>query len=248
MPRPALLPFLVYEFCRWTALILVMVLYRPLVRHKRRVPRTGAVLIAANHQSYLDPPLVGMFLRRHCSFVARSGLFKFAPFGRLIAALNSVPLKEDGSDAAAIKEILRRLAEGHAVVIFPEGSRSSDGAQHEFKRGVALLMKRANCPVVPAAVEGCWNAWPPGRAFPRVLRQRVGVSYGRAIPPQELLAHGPDAALARIATEVDALRLDLRARLRHQSRGRFPFRGPGDQSSFQPPPAPNTPAFRAPVA
>lgn len=144
----------VKTLCRWV----LVVMFRARAYHAERVPLTGSLILAANHQSYLDPPFVGAFIKRAASYIARAGLFKWKPFGACLRAINCVPIREDSGDAGAIKEAIRRLEGGHAVLIFPEGSRSPDGAMHEYKRGVALLVKRAKCPVVPVAVEGCWDA------------------------------------------------------------------------------------------
>ncbi len=219
---------LFYAAARSLAISVMLLLYRCRAYEAHRVPRIGPVLLAANHQSYLDPPLVGGFCgSRHASFVARAGLFAAGWFGGLLRLLNSIPIEEAGGDARAIKETLRRLALGHAVVIFPEGSRSPDGAMRKFKRGVALLMKKSSCPVVPVAVEGCFDAWPRGSA-PRVFGRRIAVMYGDPIPHDELLKDGPDAALRRLEREIDAMRLVLRERLRERTAGRCPEAGPAD--------------------
>jgi 1-acyl-sn-glycerol-3-phosphate acyltransferase len=226
-PPSASRPSLIYLTIRCIARLIFKTIYRCKTIDKGLVPHTGPLLVAANHQSYLDPPLVGGMADREMHFVARSGLFSFGPFGWIIRQLNSVPIKEEAGDLGAIKEIVRRLEMGNAVVIFPEGSRCPDGAMHEFKRGVALLVKRAKCPVVPAAVEGCFDAWPRGSA-PRVFGKRIAVKYGRPIPYEELMQNGPDAALERLASEIDRMRLELRAMLRKETSDRFPPRGPGD--------------------
>lgn len=225
---PAMLHGLLYTFCRGFCRILFRVWGRVEVIDAGNVPETGSLLIASNHQSYLDPPLVGGGVRRHMHFVARSGLFKYKPFAWLIGSLNSIPLRENEGDAAAIREVLRRLGDGHGVVIFPEGARTTDGAMHEFKRGVIVLVKKARCPVVPAAVEGCWDAYPPG-GKPRLFGVRLAVKYGKPIPYDELFADGANSALARLQREVDTMRLELRSRLRAKTHGRWPAAGPGDR-------------------
>ncbi|MCG3125005.1 MAG: Bifunctional protein Aas [Phycisphaerales bacterium] len=226
LPAATTAPTLLYRVCRGLAWWFMRIFYRAQRFNSHHVPATGAALVAANHQSYLDPPLVGM-VERKMNFVAKSGLFRFKPFGWLIENLNSVPLREDTSDVAAIKEVVRRLEAGNAVVIFPEGSRTDTGAMEPFKRGVALLVKKARCPVVPAAVEGCFDAWPRGSA-PRLFGKRIAVKYGPPIPHDELMKGGADAALERLAREIDVLRLELRAYLRSQTDGRYPPPGPGD--------------------
>ncbi|MCC6677195.1 MAG: 1-acyl-sn-glycerol-3-phosphate acyltransferase [Phycisphaerales bacterium] len=213
-PGATLFQLLFYEFIRTAAALLFILCYRARAYHASRIPVAGPLLLAANHESYLDPPLVGSFLHtRQISYIARSGLFKFRPLGWLISTLNSISLKEDSGDAAAIREIIRRLEHGDAVLIFPEGARSPDGAMQEFKRGIALLVKKARCPVVPIAVEGCYDAWPRDRKVPRLFRRRVGVLFGNPIPYDELMKDGPDAALQRLHAEVAALLRELQGRM-----------------------------------
>jgi 1-acyl-sn-glycerol-3-phosphate acyltransferase len=230
-PATSLPHLLFYEFIRRSARVVLWLLYRTRAYGLLRLPDTGAVLLVANHQSYLDPPAIGSSVsRRHLEFVARLGLFQASSlFGRLIHALNSIPIKEEGGDAAAIKEILRRLEKGYAVLIFPEGSRSETGAMEPFKRGVAVLVKRAKCPVIPVAVEGCFDAWPRDRTWPRLLGQRVAVAFGDPIPHETLMAEGMDSALVHLAREVERMRLALRRKLRRESHGRFPAPGAGDR-------------------
>ncbi len=212
-PGASLARIAFYECVRRGLVLLFRVVYRAEVVGRERVPASGPLLIAANHQSFLDPPAIGCFIAsRHLNFVARGGLFRFAPFAWFISLLNALPIREEGSDAAAIKETLRRLAQGRAILIFPEGSRTPDGKMHEFKRGVALLVKKARCPVVPAAIQGAFEAWPVSRGSPRLLGQRVRVAYGAPIPYDELMKDGADAALARIESEVARLSAGLVAR------------------------------------
>jgi 1-acyl-sn-glycerol-3-phosphate acyltransferase len=139
------------------------------------------VLMVSNHQSYLDPVLVGVYLRRPMSFLAKSGLFRNRYFGGWIRRLRAFPVKQGAGDVGAVKETIRRLKEGHLLNIFPEGSRSSDGEIAPMQSGAALVVKRANVPVVPCVVEGTFQAWPITRKFPR--RYPVRVMYG---PPLDV--------------------------------------------------------------
>lgn len=231
-PGTPLRHLLFYEFARATVGLAMRLLYRARALGLGRLPASGPVLLVANHQSYLDPPLVGITVRnRHLDFIARLGLFSSPLLDRVLRALNSVPIREEGGDAAAIKEILRRLDHGRAVLIFPEGTRSPDGAMRPFKRGVAVLVKRAKCPVVPVAVEGCYDAWPRERKWPRLIGQRVAVAYGDPIPHAELMAGGPDAALELLERRIEEMRLALRRCMRRRSHGVYPPRGAGDPVS-----------------
>ncbi|MDX2148053.1 MAG: lysophospholipid acyltransferase family protein [Planctomycetota bacterium] len=180
--------------------------------HPERIPATGPALIVANHQSFLDPIAIGgPVTQRQLSYLARAGLFTHPLAGRLLRSFHAVPIRENTGDASAIREILRRLQEGDAVVVFPEGSRSPDGEVHEFKRGIALLIKRARCPVVPVAIEGAFEAWPRHRKWPRLLGGRIRSLYAEPIPYDELMKDGPDAALDRLRRIIVEMCQTLRA-------------------------------------
>lgn len=208
-----------WSFC----LFILTVFYRLRRYHMERIPKTGAVLLAGNHQSHFDPPAIGLCnTSRPTHFLARAGLFKNRAFGWFIAAVNSVPIKEESSDLGAIREILARLETGVPVLVFPEGSRTPDGDIHEFKRGVALLLKRAKCPVVPVAIEGAYDAFPRHRKFPRLFGCRIAVMIGHPIPHDELLKDGAEAGLARLKREIETMRAELRAKLLAATNGRYP--------------------------
>lgn len=204
--------------------------YRPIILGWRRVPATGPVLLVANHQSYLDPPLVGVCVRhRALDYIARAGLFNNWFMRTTRDLLNCIPIREDGNDPAAIKDVLRRLSEGRAVLIFPEGTRSPDGAMVPFKRGAALLVKRARCPVVPVAVEGCFDAWPRHAKLPDLIDRRLACAFGRPMDSEALMSQGPDAAMRELEERVARLQRLLRRRLRVETAGAFPPQGAADE-------------------
>lgn len=232
-PASPLWGLVFYAACRYLLAILYTLFFRARAFGKHNVPQRGACLIVANHQSFLDPPLIGLASGpRHADYVARSGLFSFGPFGAILGGLNAIPIREDQGDAGAIREVLKRLEQGRSVVIFPEGSRCDTGEMEAFKRGVAVLVKRAGCPVVPAAVEGCFDAFPNSTAFPRIWGCPVAVMYAKPISHDELMAGGADAALRRLEREIDAVRLVLRGRIRAWTHGTFPARGRADKARF----------------
>lgn len=231
-PGTPLQGLVMYTIARSISAMLCTVLYRHRAYGARRVPAQGAVLLVANHQSYLDPPVIGVGVgHRHLDFVARLGLFGGRVLAWLLKQFNSLPIREHGGDTGAIKEILRRLDDGRAVLIFPEGTRTFDGAMTEFKRGIAVVVKRSGCPVVPIAVEGCFDAWPRQRNWPSLFGKRVAVAFGQPIPHEELMRDGADAALLRLAAETQRLRIRLRRLMRKQTGGRYPPSGPGDSEA-----------------
>lgn len=179
---------------------------------RARVPCTGPLVVVMNHQSYLDPAVCGPAVRpRPLTFLARHTLF-FPVFGTLIRALNAIPLNQEGSDGAAIRTALEALKRGRAVLVFPEGSRTPTGAMHLFNRGAWLLMTRARCPILPVAIEGAYDAFPRGTSLPRLFRP-ISASVGEPIKPEVLRAMDPDAGLRFLRDRVEALRLDLHARM-----------------------------------
>lgn len=220
-PGSSLVSLLFYECCRVVATVIMSILFGYRRRGGNNLPRSGAVLVVSNHQSYLDPPMVGCAMpRRQFDFLARAGLFESKWLGPLITALHSVPVKEAGGDPASIKEILRRLGKGRVVLIFPEGTRSHKGDIGEFKRGVALILRKSVCPVLPVGIAGAHQVWPRG-GKPRVFHGKAVVQVGEPIPHDELMKDGADAALARLRDEVTRL-VEVAERMRsgdHPPRG-----------------------------
>ncbi|HEY6118243.1 MAG TPA: lysophospholipid acyltransferase family protein [Candidatus Dormibacteraeota bacterium] len=212
-PGVSLARIVFYMFARGVAVLALKIVFKATAEGTENIPQTGAILMVANHQSYLDPPAVGGFVgKRHFEFLARASLFRFKPFAWLISLLNSVPIQDDQGDSGAIREILRRLEGGRAVLIFPEGSRSEDGQMHDFKRGAALVMRKAKCPVIPAAITGAYQRWPASEKWPRLSGPPVRVKYGTVIPYDELMKGGADAAMARLRDEVARLKAQLDAK------------------------------------
>lgn len=149
------------------------------VRGAEHVPASGPVLVVSNHQSVLDPPLVGGATARTLHFMAKAELFRIPVFGRLIRSLNAHPVRREGSDPKALKVAARLLEEGHALLAFPEGTRSRDGSLGEGKPGVGMLAVLSEAPVVPAYIAGSRDALPRGGWWPR--RCKVHVSFGPAL-------------------------------------------------------------------
>src|SRR5204863_3655804 len=113
----------------------------------------------ANHQSNLDPVLLGAQLDRPLNYIAKSELFRHRVAGRLIRDLNGFPVRQGKGDVGAVKETIRRLQNGHIVNIYPEGRRTPDGAIQPLQKGVALIIKRAKVLVIPAVIVGTFEAW-----------------------------------------------------------------------------------------
>jgi 1-acyl-sn-glycerol-3-phosphate acyltransferase len=132
----------------------------------RNMPMRGPALLVANHQSFLDPPLVGVAARRELVYLARKTLFRNPFFAGVIRAHNAVPIDQDGIGKDGIRTILDQLKLGRAVLVFPEGERTPDGAMRPFKPGIQLLIKKTQAPIVPVGIAGAYDAWPRWRSFP----------------------------------------------------------------------------------
>lgn len=180
--------------------IIFGVLYRLLFRyrayHPERVPASGPVILAANHTSFLDPPLVGLPLARPLSYLARKSLFRNWLIGAVLRSWQVVPVDRDGAGAAGLKAILNRLRQGHAVLLFPEGTRSPDGRLQPARSGIGLAIIKSECPVVPVRVFGTYEAWGRHYRFPRP--RRIAVAYGEPLDFTALRREAKTASKERL--------------------------------------------------
>jgi 1-acyl-sn-glycerol-3-phosphate acyltransferase len=120
----------------------------------------GPAILASNHASYLDPPLVGVSCRKDVYFLARKSLFERPVIGPILAQLNTVPVDRDRGDVGAIRAMIKLLKSGNRVLVFPEGTRSKDGNLQPARAGVGLLIAKSLAPVVPVRVFGSHAALP----------------------------------------------------------------------------------------
>jgi 1-acyl-sn-glycerol-3-phosphate acyltransferase len=149
------------------------------------VPPTGACIIACNHQSFLDPPLVGCSLRRETFFFARKSLFNNPLLGALLRTCNTIPVDRDGgSDVAAFKKVFSILRGGQSLLMFPEGTRSKDGALQEAQAGIGLIACKTQVPVVPVRVFGARDILPRGSFWLRP-NARLSVVFSQPMSPAE---------------------------------------------------------------
>jgi 1-acyl-sn-glycerol-3-phosphate acyltransferase len=162
----------------WSLARLIFATYfRWKVYHAERVPLHGPVILAANHASYLDPPLVGSGLHRAINYLARDNLFKYPGLGWLLRSWNAVPVDRDGGGGAGLKAILDRLLAGGGIILFPEGTRSPDGQLRPGRSGIGLTVIKSNALVVPVRVFGTFKAWGRQSSLPRP--RHVEVKYGQ---------------------------------------------------------------------
>jgi 1-acyl-sn-glycerol-3-phosphate acyltransferase len=133
---------------------------------RENMPARGPVLVVANHQSFLDPLLVGLAVHRHLCYLARKTLFRNRVFARLIRSFNAVPIDQGGVGKEGIQKIIQQLRLNQAVLVFPEGERTGTGRMCPLRPGVHLLIRRAKAPLLPVGIAGAFEAWPRSRDFP----------------------------------------------------------------------------------
>jgi len=170
--------------------------FRWRVYNPERVPQAGAVILAANHASYLDPPLVGSGLIRPINYLARESLFRFPIMGTVLHSWNAVPVDRDGGGARGLKNILDRLLEGAGIILFPEGTRTKDGNLQPARSGIGLTVVKSDAIVVPVRVFGTFEAWGRNQKIP--LPRRVVVKYGEPMRFEKLRAEAKNCDKARL--------------------------------------------------
>jgi 1-acyl-sn-glycerol-3-phosphate acyltransferase len=175
------------------------------------VPRTGGLILAPNHNSYADPPLVGYASPRVVWFMAKAHLFRNRLLALGMRAFHAYPVDVDGVDREALRFTERLLRDGEVVCIFPEGSVSDDGRLMPLKPGLALLSLRAGVPIVPMALIRTNRLLPPDAKFVRFAEGGIRIEFGEPIHPASI----PSGLERRAAIDWLTARLDdaLRALL-----------------------------------
>ena len=147
------------------------------VQGLEHVPRQGGLIVASNHGSFWDPPVLGASLPRELFYLTGAEFFAVPGFGALIRSLNAIPIRRGVADARGLERVERLLAGGGAVLVFPEGGRMKDGLLHEARPGLGLLVSRARVPVLPVHVAGTNHI---RRCMAR--RESVRITIGEPLP------------------------------------------------------------------
>ena len=168
---------------RSLAICLFKVLFRLQVSGLENIPLKGGFILASNHISYLDPPALGAACPRELCFLAKEELF-IGAFGRLIASLNTFPIKGRPGELMSLRRAIKELQAGRALTIFPEGTRTADGRLGKPMPGVGLLAAKAGVCIVPAFIEGSNRALPINSKFIRL--KKIKVYFGKPVWPQEV--------------------------------------------------------------
>jgi len=181
--------FTIYHLTRLVA----RVFFRFRVIHPERVIQDGPVILAMNHESYLDPPFAGIGCRRAIYFLARKTLLDVPVLGWLLPKLNVIPVDQEGGDRSALKALIRALRADHGVLVFPEGSRTPDGKLQPALPGLGFVIAKTRAPVVPMRIFGAHQA----RRQPVRRRPEIpGRTRRRPVQPLAGIADAGDASPA----------------------------------------------------
>ena len=180
-----------YKLARILSRILYRGIYGVEFTGIENIPAKGSFILATNHASYFDPPLAGYALPRPIYYFARKTLFRYRIIAWILPRLNTIPVDRDGpSDITAFKRVLEILKDGHGMLIFPEGTRTSDGNLQKVKSGIGLLACRSQAIVVPGRIFGSYEAFNRNHKIPK-LKGSLSVVYGKQMLPTEYETDGP---------------------------------------------------------
>jgi len=185
--------------------------FRFRVIHRERMIQSGPVILAMNHQSYLDPPLAGTACDRAIYFLARRTLLNVPLLGWVLPKLNVIPVNQEGVDRSAIKALIRVLQAGNGVLVFPEGSRTLDGTLQPAEPGMGLVIAKTLAPVVPMRIFGAHEALPRGGGRLRFVPITVVIGEPIFFSAADMELEGKDlyAQLSgRVMKAIAALHVD----------------------------------------
>jgi 1-acyl-sn-glycerol-3-phosphate acyltransferase len=202
MARRSLPHRLWYDVLRVVCRLAAILVFRIRCRGRRFVPASGGALVLSNHQSHLDPVLVGLATDRRLNYLARDTLFKFAPFRWLINSLDAIPLDREGLGLGGLKETLKRLKRGELVLIFPEGTRTRDGDVGTLKPGFCALARRAGVPLLPVGIDGAFDSWPRSRTLPAPAV--IHIQFGEPLGPAGIAKLDDRELVAEVARRIRA--------------------------------------------
>jgi 1-acyl-sn-glycerol-3-phosphate acyltransferase len=210
-----------WKLGRFISRMLSMLLFRLRARGQAGLPKSGGVLLVSNHQSFLDPWLVGIAPSRQVHYMARDTLFRGGFLQFLGEIWNAFPVKRGSADLGAIRTAVERLDKGFMVNIFPEGTRSEDGSIGAIAPGMILILNRCKTavPIVPVVIDGAYAAWPRSAKFPRP--HQIRIVYGRPIPASEWRQWGADELATRVRGELVRLQWELHSEYAAESQRRF---------------------------
>ena len=177
---------MLYEVTRSILSAVARLIYRPVIEGRDNIPRTGPVLLASNHRSFIDSIVIPLVAPRRVVFLAKSDYFtgtgvRGALMRWFFTAVGAVPIRRGTAGAAreALKSAMEILDDGLAFGIYPEGTRSRDGRLYRGRTGVAWLALTKGCPVVPVGLQGTQDIQPVGSRIPRI--RKIAIRFGEPL-------------------------------------------------------------------
>jgi len=201
---------MIYWLSHTLGRIVGCICFRHRTLHRERLPESGGALIVSNHASYLDPPMVSISFRKPLYCLARKSLFK-GFMGWFLPRIKVMPVDRGKGDLASLKRILALLQAGNRVLIFPEGTRSRDGAMRRAEAGIGFIIDKCKVPVIPVRIFGAYECFPRKAKFPRLgpITVVAGEPVDFSSIPPELTGRARHQACADKAMEaLAAIRLD----------------------------------------
>ena len=156
-----------YQLAQLFSFLYFKIFHRFEVNGLNNIPVSGSFILASNHLSYFDPPALGCKLPRNLHYFARNTLF-VGPLGFLIRNLNSIPVNRSQLDLGTLRIVLHVLKSGHPLLVFPEGTRSTDGSLGTGKKGLGLLLAKSKADILPAKIIGSNEVLGKGMFVPRI--------------------------------------------------------------------------------
>jgi 1-acyl-sn-glycerol-3-phosphate acyltransferase len=213
MAVPRWLADLWYDVCYWSVVTTLQVGWSMRIAGRRNVPPHGPVLIVANHESFFDPPAIGVSSTRRLYYLARKTLYRNRLFGALLRSIHGVPVDQEGVAKEGLKAILDLLKAGEGVVVFPEGERTWTGRMQRLKPGILLILKRLSVPIVPAGIAGAFEAFPRTQKWP-ILSPLfwprngcdISIAIGKPIPSERYKDMPREKILEDLFTEIYRMR------------------------------------------
>jgi 1-acyl-sn-glycerol-3-phosphate acyltransferase len=199
--------FTIYHLTR----LIARVFFRFRVLHRERLIQEGPVILAMNHESYLDPPFAGIACRRAIYFLARKSLLDVPVLGWVLPKLNVIPVNQEGGDRSALKALIRILRANHCALVFPEGSRTLNGNLQPPLPGIGFVIAKTLAPVVPMRIFGAHRALPRGGGKLRFCPITIVVGEPFRFSAADVDGNGREVyprLSQRVMDAIAALRLD----------------------------------------
>jgi cytidylate kinase len=210
----------IYASIYWMARLFFKVCFRLKIYGLEHL-RPGAGIIASNHTSLYDPPVLSISCPEEVHFLAKESLFSIPLLGRLIRVLNSHPVSRSAADASTFRALVRLLQEGKKAILFPEGRRSKDGELQPLERGLSFIASKAQCRIFPAYIQGTFSAWPITRRFPKLFG-KISVVFGSPIEWSEFEGQNKKEADRLLTERTTQSFQDLKSWLESGAKGSPP--------------------------